>query len=98
MQAVAKPIQIPKEKVDQYRFLAWDILRTPAKRQRRYEALLKALTLGNEYHSPVKLYFYTADEELVCTEATIWMVGDNFISIKGGRTIPIHAIEAVDIY
>jgi hypothetical protein len=97
MLAFQKPINnVPQEQVEQYHFLPWDVYKTPGRRKQRFDKLMRALTISNDSHNEVKIYFVTEDEEVVSTESTLWMVGETHISLKGGRMIPVHAILDVE--
>jgi hypothetical protein len=58
------------------------------------DQLQKAMILGNEHHSKVKIFFYD-DNGPKKLETTIWYAGSKYICLKGGRYIPIDHI--VDI-
>ncbi|MCP4437832.1 MAG: hypothetical protein GY810_02725 [Aureispira sp.] len=58
--------------------------------------LKRALLLGNLYKRKVTLKFKTIEGSLRRVEATVWAVGDKFVSLKAGITIPIKSIVSVE--
>jgi len=57
--------------------------------------LNRALKLGNLYKIKVTIRF-VSDRELLETEATIWALTDNYVTLKGGVIIPVECI--IDVY
>lgn len=89
---------IPKELLGQVVFTKTDVLQNdPAKTRLRNIYLLKAQTLGNLYKSKVKVYFRTADNQLLAVDATIWAADENHVMLKGGMNIPTRSIWALDL-
>ncbi|MTI33063.1 hypothetical protein [Xanthovirga aplysinae] len=92
--------EIPKESVDRYHFLRWDAIRSTKGRRERLIKLEKAMKLGNTTHDKVKIYFKTVDEQVLSIEGTVWAVGtsggDSYVSLKGGKTIPVKSIIDVE--
>lgn len=58
--------------------------------------LSKALTLGNLYKRKVVIKFRTLEGYMKRVEASVWSLGEEYISIKGGFNIPIRSIEEVE--
>lgn len=58
--------------------------------------LNKALTLGNLYKRKVVIKFRTLEGYMKRIEASVWALGEEYISIKGGFNIPIRSIEEVE--
>ncbi|WP_075349593.1 hypothetical protein [Algoriphagus marinus] len=87
---------IDKEQISNFQFSKKEVLLTPDDLKRRFADLQRAQTLGNLLQSKVKLIFETADSRIFQVETTIWAVGNDFISLKGGMVIPINAIHKVD--
>jgi hypothetical protein len=58
--------------------------------------LRKAMKLGNLYKRKVIIYFKTLEGILKKIEVSVWAVGEEFVSLKAGRTIPIHSIDHVE--
>ena len=63
---------------------------------RRKYNLNKALTLGNLYKRKVVIKFRTLEGYMKRIEASVWSLGEEYISIKGGQHIPIRSIEEVE--
>jgi hypothetical protein len=89
-------IQIQKENIPQLQFGKSDVLENPEDQKKRMTDLYRSQTLGNLLQSKVKLTFETSDQMVYQVETTVWAVGTDFISLKGGIFIPIRAIIAVD--
>lgn len=87
---------INKEEISNLQFSKKEVLLTPDDQKIRFADLQRAQTLGNLLQSKVKLIFETADNRIFQVETTIWAVGSDFISLKGGVSIPINAIHKVD--
>lgn len=87
---------IPKEQIPQLSFAKREAISNPEERNERMSSLYRSQTLGNLLQTKVKITFETADEQVYLVETTVWAVGDNFISLKGGIYLPIHAILQVD--
>lgn len=87
---------INKEEISNLQFSKKEVLLTPDDHKIRFADLQRAQTLGNLLQSKVKLIFETADNRIFQVETTIWAVGSDFISLKGGVSIPINAIHKVD--
>ena len=92
--------EIPKESVDKYHFLRWDAIRSAKGKKERTLKLEKAMKLGNTTHDKVRIYFKTVDEQVLSIEGTVWAVGasgsDSFVSLKGGKSIPVKSIIDVE--
>jgi len=61
--------------------------------KRKYD-LLYATLLGNRFKHKAKIYFKD-DSSYKCVETTIWQHDDHFISLKGGKTMPINRITKI---
>jgi hypothetical protein len=66
------------------------------RRQIRSYNLRKALKLGNLYKRKVTIHYRTLQGVVYKIETSVWAVGEQFISLKKGNTIPIHAIDHVE--
>lgn len=86
---------IEKELVSELSFTKEDVLSTPELRKQRFAELQRAQTLGNLLQTKVSIIFETKDGNHHQVHTTIWAVGDEFIALKGGKSIPIRAIHAV---
>lgn len=85
-----------KEQLNGLQFIHHDVLRSPQQRSARKYHLQRAMLLGNLYQTKVGILFRDHQNALLKVETTIWTVGEAFISLKGGRTIPIRAIEEIE--
>jgi len=54
------------------------------------------MALGNLYKRRVNVHFRTMDGYLKRVEATVWSVGEEFISFRAGISLPIKAIEKIE--
>jgi hypothetical protein len=88
--------QVEKENISKLAFGKREVLTNPEDQKARMVDLNRAQTLGNLLQTKVKLLFEAADGQAYQVETTVWAVGQEFISLKGGIYIPIHAILQVD--
>jgi len=91
-----KMTEIPKEQLGEVYFGTRDVLSNTSDKERRIYSLQKALLLGNLYHHKVNISFYDKEGRKYWVNTTIWSVDDSLISLKGGRNIPITAIEDIE--
>ena len=89
-------IAIPKEVISTLTFAKSDVIIDTENQKKRMTDLYRSQTLGNLLQSKVKITFESADLQTYQVETTVWAVGDNFISLKGGIFIPIRSILQVD--
>jgi len=87
--------QIEKEQIPLLSFGKKDVLTNADDRKNRLADLYRSQTLGNLLQTKVKLTFETSDEQVYQVYTTVWAVGTEFISLKGGAYIPINAILEV---
>lgn len=87
--------QIEKEQIPQLSFAKKDVLAHPDDRKNRLADLYRSQTLGNLLQTKVKITFETSDEQVYQVYTTVWAVGTDFISLKGGAYIPIKAVLEV---
>jgi len=85
-------VEIPKEEVASLRFKAQG-LSSSAEIVRK---LYRAMRLGNGWLQKVGIYFHTTSGPRRI-QTTVWSASENYISIKGGVTIPVSCIFRVDI-
>jgi hypothetical protein len=85
-----------KEHLNGLQFIKHDVLHSPQQRAIRKYQLRRAMLLGNLYHTKVGINFRDHQNTLLKVETTIWAVGEQYLSLKGGRTIPIWAIEKIE--
>ncbi|MBS4072596.1 hypothetical protein ACFPIK_10070 [Algoriphagus aquatilis] len=88
--------QLEKEQIAQLTFGKREVLENPDERKARMADLHRAQTLGNLLQTKVKLIFETADRQVFQVETTVWAVGQEFVSLKGGIYLPIQSILQVD--
>ncbi|MDN3688971.1 hypothetical protein [Cyclobacterium jeungdonense] len=89
-------VTIQKEKVPSLLFSQREVVTDPESKKIRLLELQKSQILGNISHAKVWIYFETADGGTYRINTTIWAVGEKFISLKGGITIPISSIFNID--
>jgi len=89
-----KPIPVQKEDIEKLIFPQESIERTEEQTRELNRKLQDAMTLGNLHHSKIKIIFEDS-EGLKEVETTVWVAGENFISLKGGVSIPVRRIVEV---
>lgn len=87
---------LAKESVHQHMFASHDVLQDTKLRNQRKAQIQKATALGNVYQHKVKIICQMADGQVGQIVTTIWQSDDNYISLKGGRTIPVSAILRIE--
>lgn len=87
---------IEKEQISNLSFTKRDVISDPEERSIRMADLYRSQTLGNLLRTKVKLTFESADEKVFQVYTTVWAVGSDFITLKGGVYIPIRSILKVD--
>lgn len=89
---------IDKDLIPNLRFSPTDVLTDPADiKQRRHDAE-RATSLGNNYHGKLDIYFQTADGAVKRVYTTIWATHQEYLTLKSGITLPLHAVLAFDFY
>ena len=88
--------EIDKESIDQCAFPSEEVLHDPDSIAERRNMLERATSMGNTEQTKFKIVFQD-DETVKQVETTIWATGDKNISLKHGKTIPIHRIREVRI-
>lgn len=88
---------IKLEHVKNLIFPKLDVLDEEDRIKLRQYNLRRALALGNLYKRRVRLFFKTMDGYVNRLDATIWSVGEEYISLKSGVKIPIRSITEVEI-
>ncbi|EAZ80611.1 hypothetical protein [Algoriphagus machipongonensis] len=92
-----KPIEIiEKEQLAHLFFSKKEVLNNPDLQKDRLSKLIRSQTLGNLLRTKVLLTFSTADDHIYQIHTTVWAVGPDFISLKGGLTLPVSSILAID--
>jgi hypothetical protein len=89
-------IPIEKEKIKDLRFSHREVLADQEAIAKRHQELYRSQLLGNIFQSKVWIHFETADGRFFKVNTTIWAVGEKFIVLKQGVTIPISAIHHLD--
>jgi hypothetical protein len=87
---------IEKEEISNVSFSKRELITDPEERKNRLADLYRSQTLGNLLHTKVKLTFQSANERVFQVHTTVWAVGSDFVSLKGGVYIPIGSILKVD--
>jgi hypothetical protein len=87
---------IEKEDISNVSFAKREVISDPEERKNRMADLYRSQTLGNLLRTKVKLTFESADEKVFQVYTTVWAVGTDFVSLKGGVYIPISSIIKVD--
>ena len=62
---------------------------------RKYN-LNRALLLGNLYKHKVVIKFRTLEGLTKQIAASVWALGEEYVSLKGGLNIPIRSVEDVE--
>jgi len=88
--------KIEKENIPSLTFKKEEVLEEKELQTRRKVNLAKAMTLGNGDKRKVKIYFELEEGEKNMVETTIWAVGQDFVTLKAGALIPVHAISEVE--
>lgn len=73
-----------------------DVANNEEKQALRKYNLRKALALGNLYKRKVLIYFRSVDGMLRRIETTVWAVGEEYISLKAGVSLPIKSVEKIE--
>jgi Flp pilus assembly CpaE family ATPase len=87
---------IDKSQIHELKFSTRDVLLSKQEAFLRELDLERALKLGNRVKHKVKIFF-KANESLNYVETTIWSADSNYISLKGGITIPVTSIYRVQL-
>jgi len=89
--------EIKKESLIDVQYLIDDVLKSRVDRLRRRSALYNAMLLGNTFKRKVKILFNTAKNKFFI-HTTVWYVGKDFVTLKGGRVVPISSIYKIHLY
>ncbi len=87
--------KIEKEKIENLKFPATDVLSDIVEIQSRRSDLERALSLGNLEHTKIKIFFED-DSSCKVVETTVWGVTDKRVILKQGLVIPINRIHSVE--
>ncbi|MCH7399643.1 hypothetical protein MM236_16720 [Belliella sp. DSM 107340] len=88
--------KIDKENIPSLKFNKNEVLSSQEDIKKRWNNLFRAQALGNLLQSKVQITFETADQKIFQVNTTIWAVGLEFVTLKGGIHIPVNAILEVD--
>lgn len=94
--SASKATLIEKEKIDKLTFPKGEVLGSNEAIKIKRIKLENAVRLGNIEHYKVKIIF-GANEGLMIVNTTVWAITNNYISLKGGITIPIKRIFEINI-
>ena len=83
---------VQKEQLNTVNFQKTDVLSDVPSRQKRLTSLKRASSLGNLFHSKVRIIFMTSCGMLQQVETTVWSMSDDYILLKAGNFIPVKAI------
>ena len=89
-------IEVKLSAIKEFIFPKDDVVKEKRKLDLRKYNLRRAMALGNLYKRRVKVYFRTVDGYLKRVDATVWAVGDEFVSFRSGISIPIRSVEQVE--
>lgn len=92
--SVNKPLIVQKEDIEKLVFPHESIERTEEQTKELNKKLQDAMSLGNLHHTKIKIIFEDS-EGLKEVETTVWVAGDNYISLKAGVSIPVRRIVEV---
>lgn len=89
---------VAKETIPTLRFSQNDVLPTAEERTTRRHDAERACALGNNYHGKLDIYFQTADGQTRRVQTTVWAVQEDYITLKAGVILPLHAVLGFDFY
>ena len=88
---------VPKESLGSLSYTVNEVLPNDFAISLRGELLKKAVRLGNEFHNKVGIIYQLSSGEIQRVETTIWDWSDRFIALKGGLSIPVHAVYNIEV-
>ncbi len=88
---------VPKETIGSTSFAAQEVLSDSSLIAKRKRTLLRALSLGNLYRHKVTITYRLHQPVSQRVVTTVRAVTDYHVTLKGGRMIPTHAIECVEL-
>ncbi len=89
-------VMLAKEAVNPHMFARHDVLQDSKMRADRKSQIQKATALGNIYRHKVKIICQLADGRVGQLLTTIWQSDDKYVSLKGGRIIPVNSILRIE--
>jgi hypothetical protein len=87
---------VPKETLGLKHFAGNEVLADAQARALRGASLQRALILGNTYHHKVRIAYQLQTGDFEQVETTVWEADDYYVSLKGGRVIPVRSILNVE--
>lgn len=97
IQTMEKPaLKIDKESIKDISFSRKEVLLDLDSQMMRNHDLHRAQILGNLSKGKVSIWFEAANQKTYRVETTIWAVGSQFITLKGGTAIPVTSILKID--
>ena len=87
---------IAKEQVSNFRFSATEVLNRELERIYRLFSLRRAEKLGNSFKGKVRIFFRTHDNQTKAVDTTVWSATEDYVSLKGGASIPVRSILGVE--
>jgi len=87
---------IQKEQLGLFKFSPSEVLKGEWEKVYRRFTLQRAERLGNSFKGKVKIFFRTHDNETKMVDTTIWSATDDYVSVKGGMSIPVKAILGIE--
>ena len=95
---VATAEVIDKDQIPSLHFSPEDVLTDPAAIRQRHHDAERATSLGNNYQGKLDVYFQTADGAVKRVYTTVWATHQDYLTLKSGITLPIHAVLGFDFY
>lgn len=92
----ARITTIEKENIPWLEFHNHEVLMLDSQIKYRQYLLHRAMLLGNNDHTKVKMIF-ECDQGLYKVETTVWATTDDYVLLKGGVYLPIKSILDVVI-
>jgi len=95
VKTIEQAVRIDKAEIPYLHFPKEDVIQSSFDKQKRLDALNKALSLGNLDHFKVKIYFQDI-AGLKQVETTIWGLTTKSVILKKGVVIPIARISEIE--
>jgi len=94
-----QPIEtVEKEQIPSLRFSQEDVLTDTAALERRRVDAERATRLGNNYQGKLDIFFQTADGQPKRVQTTVWGAHPEYLTLKAGIMLPLHAVLGFDFY
>lgn len=87
---------IQKEQLGLFRYSPSEVLLGEWEKVYRQFSLQRAERLGNSFKGKVKIFFRTSENETKVVDTTVWAATDEYVSLKGGMSIPVWAILGIE--